>query len=68
MRFEPGKYYRHAAGQMIATLGYMETTMWGKTLVAESVDGLCPVGWDSDDYAQNWTEVSKEEWLKNFSR
>ena len=70
MRFEPGKYYRHTSGQIIAILGFMDTAMWGKTLVAElaglTSHELRPVGWDDDGYAQNWVEVPRDEWMKNF--
>ena len=71
MKFKPGKYYEHTTGTMIKTLVEVETTMWGKTLVAERSSSiaheLIPVGSDSEDYAQNWHESTEEEWMKNFS-
>ena len=71
MKFEPGKYYRHTGGDVMATLDFVETTMWGKTLVAERAGvrshNLVPVGVDSEKYAVNWREISKKEWMGNFS-
>ena len=70
MRFEPGKYYKHSGGRTIATLDFLETTMYGKVLIVEQAGNrghrLTCVGTDSDDYAINWKEITKEEWIKNF--
>jgi len=48
-----------------------DTTLWGRPLIAEQVgkqySGLVPVGTDSEDYAVNYTEISKEEWMEHFS-
>lgn len=68
MRFEIGKYYKHTSGQIISIIGCVESTMYGKTLVAEHSDrpDFSPIGYNSDEYAQNWVEVDKEEWLKCF--
>lgn len=72
MKFELGKYYRHTSGDMIATLDFLETTMWGKALITERVGtknhDICCVGTDDEGYAQNWQEITKEEWMKNFSK
>lgn len=70
LRFEPGKYYKHASGCVMATLQFAKTTMWGRTLVAEEA-GRCGhslfcVGTDSDDYAVGWEEITEEEWMGNF--
>ena len=68
MRFKLGGFYRHTAGREIAIIGVVRTTLYGWTYVAEQNDSveLMPVGVDSDDYAANWTEISEEEWMKNF--
>ncbi len=72
MRFEPGKYYRHTDGREIATLDFLETTMWGRVLIAEDAGkfhhSISSVGTDSEDYAVNWEEITKDEWMKNFSK
>jgi len=73
MKFEPGKYYKQTTGEMLHTLVFAETTMWGTTLVAElsPVEGmntLVPVGSDSDSYTANYTEVTEEEWMTRFSK
>lgn len=46
MRFEQGKYYEHSSGEKIAIVGCVETTMYGKTLVAEQCNkaDLKPIG------------------------
>lgn len=68
MVFEVGKFYRHTGGQELAILGELETTMYGKCLVAETnkSGNFMPVGRD-ESATQNYTEISKEEWMKNFS-
>ncbi len=68
MVFETGKFYRHTTGQDLAILGELETTMYGKCLVAESNKSgdLIPVGSD-ESATQNYIEITKEEWMKNFS-
>ena len=69
MRFEVGKFYRHSAGGFLAVLCKIETTMWGKCLLAETagpgVSRLIPIGEDEDS-AQNYTECSRGEWMSNF--
>jgi hypothetical protein len=66
MKFEIGKYYKHTAGHMINPLVEAETTLYGKTLIAEDSQGtLIAVGQDEDSTA-NYVETTKEEWLSNF--
>lgn len=69
MKFEVGKYYRHTTGHELAILCEAETTIRGKGLVAETnnpKEELCLVGM-SEKHAVNYTEITKEEWMKNFS-
>lgn len=68
MIFEQGKYYSHPTGRQMAIVGEVETTLYGKCLIAETDDGadLKSVGRD-ESAAENWTEISKDEWMKNFS-
>jgi hypothetical protein len=68
MVFEIGKYYRHTTGEMMAIRGELETTMWGKALIAESNQrsDLVPVGRDESS-AVNWMETTEDEWMKSFS-
>lgn len=65
MRFEIGKYYKHSSGEVMRILACVDTTIYGRTLLAEEGDtfGFQPVGWDSDDYAENWKEIDEDEWL-----
>lgn len=65
MIFEPGKFYKHTSGKMISTLDFLETTMWGRTLIVEESGnpGLNCVATDSESFAVNYTEISKEEWM-----
>lgn len=68
MVFEVGKCYRHSGGEDMQIVGQVDTTMYGNCLVAESnkSSDLKPVGKD-ETAAENWVEISKEEWMKNFS-
>lgn len=69
MIFEVGKFYRHPTGEEMAVIGEAETTLYGKCLVAESNRSadLKPVG-RHESHADNWSEISRDEWMKNFSR
>lgn len=68
MKFKANKYYRHTTGRIMHTLKKANTMMWGKTLIAEDLQGLTSVGTDSDSYAINWRETTKAEWLKAWRR
>ena len=72
MKFEPGKYYKHSTGDMIATLDFLETTLHGRALIAERMFAghydLYAIGTSGEGYAPNWRESTKEEWMKNFSK
>ena len=69
MRFKVGKCYKHSAGQMISIVAVAQTTMYGVTLLAEQSDrsDFTPCGMDADAYAENWQEISHDEWMTNFS-
>ena len=69
MDFEIRKYYRHATGQELAILCEVQTTMWGRTFVAEVAGrgfgpGLMPISGDTS--SSSWVEISREEWMRNF--
>lgn len=68
MKFEKGKFYRHTTGQEISIICEADTTAYGNGFVAETNDGemLMPVG-KGESHAENYTEITKEEWMKNFS-
>ena len=71
MLFEVGKYYKHVTSHMLHVLTEAETTLYGKTLIAESVgtkrEALIAVGGDSESYTVNYEESAEEEWMKSFS-
>ena len=68
MVFEIGKYYQHTCGAKLAILCELETTQYGKTLIAESDgrDVLRAVG-KGKSYTVNYHEITKEEWMESFS-
>ncbi len=67
MGFEAGKYYRHTTGKEIHVLTEVETTQWGKILIAEANfnSEIIAVGTYIGS-AVNYSEISREEWEKNF--
>lgn len=52
----------------MAIVGEVETTLYGRCLVGETNKSanLQPIGLDESSTV-NWTEITKEEWMKNFS-
>lgn len=72
MKFQAGRYYKHNNGKTMAIIGALQTSMWcagpsGFTLIAETSDGkLEPVGSDATS-AENWAEMSRDEWMAQFS-
>jgi len=68
IKFQVGKCYRHNGGEEISIVGSVSTTLYGNVLVAESnkTCDLKPVGCDYCA-AENWKEISKVDWMKNFS-
>lgn len=68
MIFEVGKYYRHTTGEELSVVAEVDTTMYGRTLLAETNNscGFLAVG-STEDHATNYVEITKEEWMKNFS-
>ena len=69
MKFEIGKYYRHNNGNMMNVIGGLQTTMYGGCLVGEEIfsTNLKPLGQDEESTI-NWSEITKDDWLKNFSK
>ena len=67
--FEVGKFYEHTTGKQLAIICEAETTLYGKCLLAEQSDSFefSAVG-KSEDATDNWHEITKEEWMKNFSK
>ena len=68
MVFEIGKYYKHTSGTMIHPLVEVETTQFGKALIAETNETLdfVAVG-RTYEHAMNYAEITKEEWESQFS-
>lgn len=68
MIFEVGKCYRHTTGHEISIVAEVETTMFGKTLLAEQTDRLdfMAVGL-SEANSENYKEITREEWMRNFT-
>jgi len=70
MLFEIGKCYKHTTGIMLKIVCEAETTMWGNTLIAEEEGkyghGLTTVG-NNANCNDNWSEITEEEWMTNFS-
>jgi hypothetical protein len=67
MVFVNGKCYKHTTGTQIKVIGEVNSTLYGHCLMAEDSDGrFYPVG-KTEDNAFNWSEISEEEWLKNFN-
>lgn len=52
----------------MAIVGEVSTTLYGNCLIAETSDSpnLKPVG-RGESFAENWTEINEETWMKNFS-
>lgn len=67
MKFEAGKYYRHNSERDISIICEAETTVYGKALTAEESDGSLTAVGREEWNAENYTEISREEWMKNFS-
>ena len=69
MELEVGKCYRHTSGMEMSIIGTVETTLCGWTGVAERTGrhDLAMVALNDNDAGIGWEEITKEEWLKNFS-
>ena len=64
MRFEQGKYYRHPNGYDAHILGWIDTTMWGRTMIAEvaSKAGVQLLPFAVDESATvNWKEITTQD-------
>ena len=69
MKFELGKYYKHNTGEELHIVGIVETTLYGLGYAAETTTTpheLKVVGM-REDHATNYFEITKEQWMKNFS-
>lgn len=63
MKFELGKFYKHATEHYLYICGIVESLMYGRCLVAE-VNGKVFQGVGSDEVsAANFHEISKKEYL-----
>lgn len=69
MKFEVGKYYKHASGNIMHVIGGLQTTLYGGCLVAEEVDSanLKPIGQDETS-VENWLETTKEDFMQYYSK
>lgn len=68
MIFEVGKFYEHETGHQVAVVCKVNTTMFGETLLAEQNDNMEFESLGMDESATaNFVEISKDEWMKNFS-
>ena len=68
MVFEIGKFYKHNnANSYLAIIQEVETTLYGKGLLAEDEYGNLLVAGKDKESAINWNETTKEDWLTNFS-
>ncbi len=70
MLFQVGHYYIHEGGRQIAVVGQVTTYKWGDMLVIEEADktgysiSCVEMGQEAND--NNWTEIGRDEWLRNF--
>ena len=65
-KFELGKFYKHSGGGYKYICGIADTIIYGVGYVAESPGGeYSIVGMDEANMI-NWTEISKDEYLKNL--
>jgi len=69
MKFEPRHFYKHSAGRTIAVLGTVLTYAWGQQFVIEETDKSgssisCTAV--NEEANENWTEISKEEFIREF--
>lgn len=66
--FELGKCYAHNGGCQMKIVGIMDSTMFGTCFVGEEIGGkFIPVGMSNENFV-NWYEISKDSWMKNFSK
>jgi len=70
IKFEVGKYYIHRGGRKISIVGEVKTDRWDKMLVVEETDrtghAISCIEKGSEDTADNWIEISRSEWLREF--
>lgn len=65
--FEIGKFYKHSTGHCLHIVADVDTTLWGKTLVAEVIDGdeqgVVPIDRDA---IEDYKEITEEEWMEEI--
>ena len=66
-KFEVGKFYKHTCGDMLHILQYVDTTLYGRCLLAENEYGELEAVGDQKDNAVNYREIEPEEYYKYFS-
>ena len=67
MKFKKGKYYKHTTGQMLHMLGYVKTSGYGKTILAEEFSTWKIIQCGMDKYSsQNYKKIKKNEWNKKL--
>jgi hypothetical protein len=74
MKFEVGKFYKHASGKTLYIIAEVKTFLWGNTLIAEEgsykrgLNGkLTAVG--SKQYsAVNYCEITEKEFLMGSTK
>jgi len=69
MIFEVGKFYQHTTGEQLSVICETNTTLYGNNvLIAESNQSMNFKPLERDEsFAVNWHEITKDEWMKNFS-
>ena len=67
MVFEVGKCYEHNSGERMHVVAEVELDIYvSPCLIAETDGGnIIPVG-KTDEYAVNFREITREEWLNTF--
>lgn len=69
MTFEVGKCYKHPSGEQIKIVADANTTLYGDCFIAESNKNhdLLPMG-KEESFTVNWSEITEEQWMENFSK
>jgi len=68
MIFEIGKCYKHTTGSLLKIIGAADSTMYGLGLVAEHSDITLSIVGNEECHTANYTKISDEEWMRNFSK
>ena len=67
MVFEVGKCYEHISGRRMHVVAEVELDLYvSPCLIAETDNGeIIPIG-ETEEYAVNYFEITREEWLNTF--